>query len=206
MKKTLLFLGLLVGMFSTVLVSCNQAEINPMEDETALLTDFLFFATADDSTAHRHGEKHQLTAIELTDIPTNITDYISANYAGATIEKAGVTTNGYTIIKAKLADGSSIGLVFDASGAFVKEHTHKGKNLIGTKVEISEIPVSITDYIASNYPNATIHHARVADDGKYGIIIDKADGSKAMLGFAADGSFIQELSFADRGKKRGKRK
>ncbi len=205
MKKTLVFLGLFVGMF-TLLFSCNQAEIDPLEDETALLTDFLFFATADDSTGHPYGKKHELTAIELTAIPAAITDYITANYPGATLEKAGVTTKGFTVIKAILADGSSIGLVFDASGVFVKEHVHRGKNLIGTKVEISELPVVITDYIATTFPGATIHHARVSDDGKYGIIIDKADGSKAMLGFAADGTFIQELTFADRGKKRGKRK
>jgi len=72
----------------------------------------------------RHADD-RWTAIEVADIPSVITDYVAANYAGATILRAGTDAEGnYGVVL-----DSEIALVFDADGAFVEErayHEHDG--------------------------------------------------------------------------------
>ncbi|MDR6193114.1 hypothetical protein [Siphonobacter sp. SORGH_AS_0500] len=62
----------------------------------------------------------KLTEVALADLPTSITTYITAHYAGATLEKAGKNADGVYFVAIK--SGNSIKVLrFDASGTFVEE-------------------------------------------------------------------------------------
>lgn len=62
------------------------------------------------------------------------------------------------------------------------------------KIRIDSLMPAITDYIALNYPGASIKRAGTGRDGKFVIIIQLADKSLKMLLFDANGNFVQELS------------
>ncbi len=64
--------------------------------------------------------RKKLNEVDPTTLPAAITDYIAANYAGATIKKAGTTRGGDYIVALDL-NGALKVLLFDASGNFVKE-------------------------------------------------------------------------------------
>ena len=69
---------------------------------------------------HKHdGHGHHLTEVDITSLLVTITDYIDANYAGATINRAGMTRNGEFIISISL-NGDRKVLLFDANGVFVR--------------------------------------------------------------------------------------
>jgi hypothetical protein len=66
------------------------------------------------------GTPPQLTEVDIATLPTAITDYISKNYTGATIKKAGKDATGnYSVLIEK--DNKPLGLLFDATGVFQKE-------------------------------------------------------------------------------------
>jgi Putative beta-lactamase-inhibitor-like, PepSY-like len=58
--------------------------------------------------------------------------------------------------------------------------------LADTKVASTDLPQAVLDYIASNYPNATISKSEVEDNGNYEIKLN--DGTELIFG--ADGSFL----------------
>lgn len=188
---------------SMALTSCENLNIGPdaAAGDSAML-DLLFFASAEDSTGVIRGQGGHcnMTEVAVEDLSAAITDYISANYSGATIDRAGMNdANGYTMIKLSLEDGTHAGLVFDADGNFVAEKRHKGK---GTEVEIADLPSSITDYIAANYPDATLEKARMHDDGTYGVLLLKSDETFLGVGFDAEGNFVGEFDLKTKGGKK----
>lgn len=196
----LIMIGLVVGF-----VSCNKNEVNP-DDDSALM-DFMFLATGNDSTGVRgpHG-KCDLTAVDVASLPAAIVTYVTTTYAGATIDRAGKTSEGIYAIQITKVDGTKAGLIFDTAGTFVKEHSGKGKGLKGTEVAVADLPAAVSSYITVTYAGSTIEKAMKSEDGKYGVLVTKADASKVLLGFDADGKFIAELSLKGKDGKKGKRK
>ncbi|WP_304237881.1 PepSY-like domain-containing protein [Jiulongibacter sediminis] len=186
--------------------SCESLNLGPdaAAGDSAML-DMLFFATNDDSTGVVRGHRGHcnITEVAVEDLSATITDYISANYADATIDRAGTNDEtGYTMVKITLADGTHAGLIFDADGNFLEEKTHKGK---GTAVDVADLPTAITDYISTNYADATIEKARLHDDGSYGVLILQSDDTYLGVGFDADSNFVSEFNMKDKGgKKHGK--
>lgn len=73
------------------------------------------------TTGGRHG-----TPVALTDLPEAVTSYLSANYSGATPEKAFRDNEGNLVVVLRKADGAPVGTVFDAAGAFTREVTFGG--------------------------------------------------------------------------------
>jgi len=188
-------------LLSTIigLTSCDLSNISPNSTDESAMVDFLFLATADSSgTGHQHGKKRNLTEIEIAALPTNITSYISANYLGSTILRAAKDDSSKYAIKIILADNTHRGLLFDASGNFLKEFS--GKSHGGTQIEIAALPAKITSYITANYANATIKNARQSADGKYGVLIVNADETKTLLGFDTDGTFLNVLTMDGKGR------
>lgn len=191
-------LGLLVlGLIITV-SSCNKSAVDPLVDGESALLDLMFLATGEDSTNTFRGPQGHcnMTEVAVADLPSVITDYISANYPNATIEHAG--TGGLKFIYAvgiKKEDGTFAGLFFDKDGNFLHEKSRKHK---GEMVAVADLPSAVVDYINANYAGATIHRVLKHDDGKYGVLLILADESYQAVGFDADGNFVGELSMKDK--------
>ncbi len=64
--------------------------------------------------------RKKLNEVDPTTLPSAITDYITTNYAGATIVKAGTTRDGDYIVALDW-NGSPKVLLFDTAGNFIKE-------------------------------------------------------------------------------------
>jgi len=67
-----------------------------------------------------------------------------------------------------------------------------GKKYNVTEVAVSDLPVTITNYIATNYADATVDRAGTIENGNYVLKITKADATHAGLVFDADGVFVAE--------------
>lgn len=65
------------------------------------------------------GDDHHLTQVDITSLLVVITDYISTNYAGWSIDRAGMAKDGDFIIAISM-NGERKLLLFDANGAFIR--------------------------------------------------------------------------------------
>ncbi|MVM41259.1 hypothetical protein GO730_32225 [Spirosoma sp. HMF3257] len=74
----------------------------------------------------KHGWGGDFTAVAVADLPAAITTYITTNYAGATINRAGKGgTNGEYVVSITTSDSKHVGLVFNADGTFKAALTKK---------------------------------------------------------------------------------
>ena len=191
-------------------VDDNGGYVVLLDNRTALRFDNTgAFVEAIENAGKRKGDdKPELTNVDPADLPVAITDYIAANYADYTIDKAGTDADGNFHVK--LEDGPV--LIFDADGNFVEARERKGnggkdgdrggdrkkgKGKKGhaddrwTAIDIADLPAAITDYIATNYPDATILKAGTDADGNYGVVLD----SEVALIFDTDGVFVEEKGY-----------
>jgi hypothetical protein len=183
--------------------SCENLGLSPNEtSDDSAYADFMFLATADSSGhggKHGHGKKHDMTEIEASALPASVTSYISTNYVGATIKRAAQSDSGKFAVHIVLTNSTHKGLLFDAAGKFVREVSGKGHG--GEKIDIATLPTIVTSYISTTYAGSKISSARKSSDGKYGVLITKADGTKVMLGFNSSGVFLNELTMKGKGRK-----
>jgi hypothetical protein len=92
--------------------------------------------------------------ISASELPANITIYLSKNYAGKTVIKAEKYVNKYEVTISDLTK-----IEFTLSGAFIEV---SGKKSNGVKVSddpMVNLPQNIKDYLAKNYPGVTIYKA-----------------------------------------------
>ena len=78
-----------------------------------------------------YGKKAKLTEVDITTLPASIGTYVTANYAGYTIKKAGKDTDGNLLVGIK-NDTTHKVLKFDSAGVFKEElaippHGNRGK-------------------------------------------------------------------------------
>ncbi|MFT5886955.1 MAG: hypothetical protein ACI9IP_003427 [Arcticibacterium sp.] len=202
--KNVKFAWLFVLGFIITMASCDQQEVDPLADDESAILDLMFLATTEDSTNtfRNHKGKCDLTEVAADELPAAITDYITANYDGASIERAGTSTEkGIYAVAIKKADGTFSGVIFDLEGNFLKEKTRGPK---GTPVAAEDLPSAITDHIAANYDGATVAKAFTHQDGRFGVLLILADDTFQGVGFDADGNFVGEFSLKNkRGKKFG---
>ena len=86
-----------------------------------------------DSTHHaypkdsiRHAGPGKITVVATADLPTTLTSYISANYAGATIKQAGKESgSGDYVVYLTTADSKNVILLFSSDGTFKKAVTRR---------------------------------------------------------------------------------
>ncbi|MEA5458340.1 PepSY-like domain-containing protein [Arcicella sp. LKC2W] len=82
-------------------------------------------------TLTHYGKKARLTEVAVADLPASVGTYVTANYAGYTIKKAGKDADGNLIVG--LSDGTNHkALKFDSAGVFKEElqippHGKRGK-------------------------------------------------------------------------------
>lgn len=206
MKSKILFMSLL--SVATFFASCKKDETTPSDSSvsqtssntsdlaSARLSEF-GLQTADSSeirdSSGRPKPPCKITEVEVSALPGSVTSYISSNYGGATIEKAGTDQKGNYLVALKKADGTHAGLLFDAAGNFLKEKQLPPRPEMGKPVDIASLPSAISSYISSNYSGATIEKACVRQDGKYVVLVKKSDGKPTALAFDANGNFLVEL-------------
>jgi len=192
MKNLLLALSFLAVVG---LASCESDSIEP-SGETSLV-DLFSLATVGDSTGR---PMKKLTQVPVSELAAAITSYIETTYPGSTIQGAAKGENGFTMVKIQTSDNKPLVLVFDTNQAFVKALNPKSHH--GTPIAIADLPAVITAYITQNYPGSTILHARTGPEGRFGVLIRKADETVVVAGFQADGTFIAEVKPGDHGRKR----
>lgn len=73
-----------------------------------------------------HQKNGNIQPLQTSDLPKAVTDYITANYAGATIKRAGKdATTGEYLVHLHTSDGKEVTLLFNADGSFKQAMTHK---------------------------------------------------------------------------------
>ncbi len=187
---------------SVSLVSCDDNAMNPAS-EAIEAVDFANGGGGADN------DRPQLTEVAVEDLASTISDYISANYAGASIDKAGTDDEGNFIVGITQADESRKGLLFDATGTFQNELEGRKRGGKGDRPQLTEVAVadlssSITDYINSNYAGATIDKAGSDAEGNFIVGLTLADETRKGLLFDGSGSFQNELE-GKKGGGKGKR-
>jgi hypothetical protein len=78
-------------------------------------------------------QKARPASLDLATLPAGITSYVTANYAGGSIQKAFKKEDGSFVVIVKKSDETRVGLAFSAAGAFTSEITVKGKGDKGGK-------------------------------------------------------------------------
>lgn len=71
--------------------------------------------------------RHKGTPVAEVDLPSNIKDYLAANYTGASIHRAFKGEEGKYLVLLTLADESFLGVGFDENGEFISEFNMKNK-------------------------------------------------------------------------------
>lgn len=159
-----------------------------------------------DSTAHcMRGD-----TVDVASLPQAITDYLAANFPTATVVTAVSKHNGraYAV---ELSDGTI--LIFKGNGDLLGEcgslPTHPGGPhgpggpsdpggphgpghpgggcLGGDTLTITDLPVGVADYVATNYANTTIQTVVSKRQG-LAFAVELSDGT--VLIFKADGTFV----------------
>ncbi|MGB1206408.1 MAG: PepSY-like domain-containing protein [Chitinophagales bacterium] len=126
--------------------------------------------------------------IKISDLPTNITDYIATNYANAEIKRAGLKRSQCYVVGLWI-DGEKVVVLFDLEGTFIGTLGLTESNV--EVVIVADLPTEITDYVAANYPNSDIKGAKNNGIGNYIVGLT----GKIILAFDASGNFIEELPF-----------
>ncbi len=179
--KNLLFLLTAVLGLSFLATSCNK-EASVSEDMELI---------------EQIVESENRSTIEPSELPNVAKTTIDEQYFETYIESAVVAGGlGYEV---ELGNGETIyfserGEVLVSRRGFRHGHGPCGMGHRGTRVDLADLPTSITDYIAANYPDAETKRAKTNDhNGNYFVLI-KTDDGRVVLKFDADGNFIEEVS------------
>ena len=160
---------------------------------------------------------HHLDSASFTSLPSTVTDYLTANYAGYTFQKAFTdkdssgNTSGYVVIIQ--FNGNPVGLKFDAAGTFIKVlEQREGHDLSGKgwheggcfddrdgrhrdTIDLASLPPGIISYFTTNYDQDTLVKAYKGRDSSY-IVYSINNGAFATV-FDAAGSFIERVELKD---------
>lgn len=134
-----------------------------------------------------------LTVVSVANLPTVITNYITANYVGATINSAHIESNGYYDVQITTAAGVATRVYFTSAGIYVSSSSSTTSS-IHTAIAISSLLVDITNYITTTYPGSTITSAYTDTDGSFDVYITTAAGLNVKLYFTSAGVFVSASS------------
>lgn len=172
--KRILF-GLLLASSVTVFFACEQENLSLQNDELI----------------QQISASAEKTEINPDALPAGIISYVSTNYAPLAIESAARAHNlGYEVVLE-----NNLFLYFNdeqdclgggGPGGPGGPHPHHGGCMKGDTIDLATLPTAIVDYVAANYPDATIAVAVQKFSGKYGV--ELSDGTNLI--FDADGVFI----------------
>ncbi len=149
-----------------------------LSDGTELVFDGkgVFLGIGVDNDDHNGSDDDQIT------LPQGVIDYVAANYPKTTISASEVEDNGN--YEVELNNGTE--LVFEANGNFLRmDSDDDGHN--GSDNDQVTLPKAVKDYVAANYPNATISESEMEDNGNYEVELN--NGTKLI--FDANGNFLR---------------
>lgn len=152
-----------------------------------------FSATGDFVAVSSNGNNHSNheTSIAISGLVSDITTYITTNYAGATITSAEKDWNGGYEVHITTAAGIRLELNFTAAGAFVVgSDSNNFHPAAMVAVMLKDLVTNIKTYITTNYAGATITEAHLESDGSFDITIITSTGSKLKLNFTTNGVFV----------------
>lgn len=112
--------------------------------------------------------------VNPADLPASILSYIQTNFPNAQIVKAERDENYYEVY---LSNG--IELYFTLAGVFI------GQDADDRPINISDLPVAITNYVSQNYPTLSIVSAEI-DDNMYEVTLSNG----IELYFDLNGNFL----------------
>jgi len=129
------------------------------------------------------------TIITAANLPTEITSYITTNYAGATITIGHIEPDGSYEVYIITAANVKLKLNFSATFAFVSEETNSdfGNH---TSIPLTDLITAISTYINTNYAGAVINGAHKEKDGTIEVYITTTDAKHLELEFSAAGAFL----------------
>jgi len=128
------------------------------------------------------------TAVAVSDLPEAAQLFIEENHFETYIEEAyTLERRGFEIV---LGDDNRV--YCDQRGRILRSRRNQqlghGPCGHGESIRPSELPASVTDYVAENYPDATIRRAKQLLNGSYFV---KIDDPNYILIFDADGNFVE---------------
>jgi len=128
------------------------------------------------------------TVVAVADLPTEITTYITTNYADSTINLAHIEPDGTYEVYITTAASVRLKLTFSATYEFISEKT---KSDFGdhSSISLTEIITAIKTYIETNYPGAVINGAHKERDGDIEVYITTTDATLLELEFSSTGVF-----------------
>jgi hypothetical protein len=135
-----------------------------------------------------NGESNQPShgdTITATDLPENVTNYISTNYPDEQIVRAKIAEDFYIV---KLTSPNV--LKFDMDGNYVDKVLFIHNYCQGTSITFENIPVVISEYISTNYPTSVIKEAMQHVE-KYEIRLIDGE-NRILLMFDIEGNFLFE--------------
>lgn len=140
---------------------------------------------------HHHNHANSQTPVAIADLATSIKTYISSTYAGATITSAHKESDGSFDVFITTAAGANLNLNFSATGDFVSVSSN-GNNHSNheTPITVADLSATITTYITTKYPAATITSAEKDWNGGFEVHITTAAGVRLELNFTAAGVFV----------------
>ncbi len=202
------------------LASCNKETSVSNTGTQAIVSATQSIAVAAGSTSndsiyviHACDRGHVPDSIAMSALPAAVTDYLTANYAGYTFQKAYTekdasgTTIGYVVIIQ--FNGNPMGLKFDASGNFILVlEQREGRDLGGDgwheggrfcnrdgqhkdTVALTSLPANVVSYFTTNYPQDTLVRAYLDRDSSY-IIFSKDNGAFVTV-FDSTGAFVKRV-------------
>lgn len=184
----------LIGLYG-----CNNSS---SVDPSAITSARLGAAVTDSA-----GKPCSLTKVDVSTLPTTITTYITANYAGSTVKEAAKASNGTYVVMIAITGSTPKVLQFNADGTFKMELTFKDGKGFGpnggpggpggpghgaTPVSVSALSATVTGYITAHYTGATITGALQGPNGGLLVLIS-VSGTPKALEFNADGTFNKEV-------------
>jgi len=164
---------------------------------------------------------NKLDSVAASALPSAITTYLTANYAGYTFSKAFETTdrlkavNGYIVVIKY--NGNFIGLKFSSTGTFESVLEQKDKtNMAGggpgwqeggpfcgrdgqqrDTLALSAIPSAVKTYFTDTYPTDTLLHAFITPDTTY-VLISK-DTVLYATDISASGALLKRVKIEPHG-------
>ena len=123
--------------------------------------------------------------IDPASLPQTILDYITQNYANATIIEAEIESNGN--YEVSLSNG--VELYFNSNGDFLmtgNDDNGGNDDNDSSNIDPASLPQIILDYITQNYPNTTITEAEIESNGNYEVSLS----NDVELYFDQDGNFL----------------
>ena len=140
---------------------------------------------------HKHRHDGNQIPVAIADLAASITSYISTNYAGATITSAHKESDNSFDVFITTAAGANLNLNFSPAGDFVSVSSNGNNHSNNeTQVLVTDLLPTITTYITTTFPGATIVSAQKDWNGGFEVHLTTAAGVRLELNFDATGVFV----------------